>query len=58
MREHVSEARGNVNNTKKIWTLGAHYNFPGHQISNIKVTIIEKVEKFEGNYRKERDYYQ
>ena len=33
---------------------GEHFNLPGHSISNMKVTIVERVKKNDDQYRKER----
>ena len=36
---------------------GAHFNLPGHNFSDMKVTILEKVKKHDEAYRKERESY-
>ena len=36
---------------------GEHFNLPGHSISNMKVTIVERVKKNDDQYRKEREKY-
>ena len=36
---------------------GEHFNLPGHNISNMKVTIVERVKKNDDQYRKEREKY-
>ena len=41
--------------TKK--STGHHFNLPGHSLSNMKVTVIEKVKKVDQNYRKEREHH-
>ena len=34
---------------------GEHFNEPGHSLSNLTVTIIEKVKNNDLNYRRERE---
>ena len=36
---------------------GDHYNSPGHSVSDLSVTILEKVKKNCELYRKERERY-
>ena len=36
---------------------GEHFDLPGHNISNMKVTIVERVKKNDDQYRKEREKY-
>ena len=36
---------------------GEQFNLPGHSISNMKVTIVERVKKNDDQYRKEREKY-
>ena len=36
---------------------GEHFNMPGHDITCMKVSIIEKVRKLCVQYRKEREKY-
>ncbi len=36
---------------------GSHFNLPGHDISKMSVTILEKVKKYDTSYRKEREHY-
>ena len=38
-------------------TTREHFNLPGHNISNMKVTIVERVKKNDDQYRKEREKY-
>ena len=56
-KKRISQHVGYVKNKITHQATGHHFNLPGHSISNMKVTIIEKVEKFEINYRKEREHH-
>ena len=38
-------------------TTGDHFNKPGHSISNIKITILERVKSTGPIFRKERKKY-
>ena len=39
----VDQHRGYVNNEKLDTASGAHFNLPGHSLSDLSVTILEKV---------------
>ena len=58
MSERFAEHRGYVNNKELDKPTGHHFNQPGHDISNMQVTILQKLK---GNsnelYRKEREKY-
>ena len=51
--EHLRYVRTNKLNK----ATGAHFNSPGHNISNMRVTILEKVRSSNWQYRKEREKY-
>ena len=36
---------------------GLHFNKPGHNLSNLKIIVIEKQKTEDDNYRKEREKY-
>ena len=36
---------------------GFHFNLPGHDISHMCVTVLEKVKKCDTMYRKEREHF-
>ena len=57
LRERISEHRGCIHNKNKTQATGAHFNLPGHSLSDMKVTILEKVRKHDEAYRKERELY-
>ena len=56
MSERFAEHRGYVNNKELDKPTGHHFNQPGHDISNMQVTILQKLK---GNcnelYGKERE---
>ena len=55
--ERISEHRGYIHNKKLNQATGAHFNLPGHGLSDMKFTVLEKVMKTDENYRKERESY-
>ena len=57
LRERISEHRGYIHNKVKSQATGAHFNLPGHSLSDMKVTILEKVKSKDDLYRKERESY-
>ena len=57
LKYRISEHRGYINNHKYTQATGYHFNMPGHNLSNMSVTIIEQVKKNDMMYRKERESY-
>ena len=55
LKERISEHRGYIYNKVLTQATGAHFNLPGHQLSDMKVTVIEQVKMFDESYRKERE---
>ena len=53
--ERISKHRGYIHNKKLTQASGAHFNLPGHNLSDMKVTILEKVKKHDEACRKERE---
>ena len=53
IRKRIREHRAYIHRTETDQTTGAHFNKPGHSISNMKITIIEKVKSSAPIYRKE-----
>ena len=51
LSDRFSEHRVN----RKI--LSQHFNSPGHSISDMKITVIEKIKKNDKSYREERETY-
>ena len=57
LKERLSDHRGYINNHKTEYATGHHFNQPGHDLSNLKITIIEKQNSQDESYRKERERY-
>ena len=51
MSEHI----GFVITKKLDKATGGHFNLPGHSISNMKVTMLEKMKTSDTIHRKERE---
>ena len=56
MKFRLAEHRGYVNNNVDTPT-GEHFNLPGHSLSDLRVSILEKVRSKDDMYRKERERY-
>ena len=52
-----TQHRGYVRNEKLDTATGTHFNLPGHSLSNMKVTILEKIKSNEPMMRKTRESY-
>ena len=52
--ERLSEHKVYVNNIFPTQATGIHFNQPGHNLANLKITIVEKLKKDNGAYRKEK----
>ena len=48
----IDQHRGYINNENKTQQQRDHYNSPGHSVSDLSVTILEKVRKNYALYRK------
>ena len=57
LKYRLADHRGYVNNQHIDKATGAHFNQPGHDLSNLTVTIIEKQRTENETYRKEREKY-
>ena len=57
LQKRLSEHRGYVKNNIFSQATGHHFNQPGHDISNMTITAIEKVKNMDPSYRKERESY-
>ena len=57
LKERLSDHRGYINNKKIEYITGHHFNLPGHDLSNLKITILEKQKTEDDLYRKERERY-
>ena len=52
--QRIYDHLGYVRNQNINQATGNHFNLAGHDISNMKFTIIEKVKKDDQTYRKEK----
>ena len=57
LQNRIADHRGYVINEHLNTATGFHFNTPGHSVSNLTVTIIEKVRKSDESYRKQREKY-
>ena len=55
LQERFSEHKAYVTNKQLTKATGAHYNIPGHNVSDMKVIILEKVYSSDPLVRKERE---
>ena len=55
LQERFSEHRGYVANNHLNKATGFHFNQKGHSISDMEITIIEKVHNSNGQFRKQRE---
>ena len=53
----MSQHRGYVNNRNLNQPTGYHFNQPGHSISDMRITVLEKVKHKDELYRREREKY-
>ena len=56
LKLRLAEHRGYIGNNDDTAT-GEHFNSPGHSISDLSITILEKVKRKGEMYRKEREKY-
>ena len=52
LKDRISEHIEYINSKKCSEPEGEHFNQPGHQKSDMRVLILEKVESFHPQYRK------
>ena len=57
LKNRISEHIEYINSKKYSEPAGEHFNHPGHQISDMRVLILEKVQSFDPQYRKEQESY-
>ena len=57
LSKRFSDHKGYVKNHDVTQATGKHFNEKGHNLSHMKITIIEKVKKDCEQYRKEREKY-
>ena len=54
LQERIAEHRGYIVNHHRAKATGEHFNLPGHQLSDMRVTVVEKVRNNTA-YRKQRE---
>ena len=57
LKERFSEHKGYVVNNKLTKATGEHFNQKGHKVSDMSVTILEKIFSSDPAVRKEREKY-
>ena len=57
MRERFLAHRGYVTRKEYDKTTGSHWNEPGHSVSDMGFTVLEKVFKKDEAYRKQREIF-
>ena len=57
LKFRIDEHKGYIVNKKLENATGAHFNLPGHTVSNLTVTVLEIPTKNYVWYRKERERY-
>ena len=57
LRTRLANHRGYVVNHHIDQATGAHFSLPGHNVSNMKITILEQVKFNNEAYRKQREKY-
>ena len=57
LKDRISEHKGYVRNNKINEPTGEHFNKPGHELSDLKVIVLEKIKNLNSLYRKERESY-
>ena len=55
LNDRICEHIGYIRTQKLEKATGGHFNLPGHSLSNLKTTILEKVRVNNTQYRKERE---
>jgi hypothetical protein len=53
----LADHRGYVNTQDLTKATGLHFNSPGHSLSDLRITVLEKVRSDDDLYRKEREKY-
>ena len=55
LKERVKEHVDYIRRLFPTQATGQHFNMPGHELSNMTITILEKVYKHDESYRQERE---
>ena len=54
-KDRMGEHRNYVRNQVLTKATGLHFNKPGHQLSDMQVTVLEKIQNEDPHFRKERE---
>ena len=57
LKFRLADHRGYVNTQDLTKATGLHFNSPGHSLSDLRITVLEKVRSDDDLYRKEREKY-
>ena len=57
LKERVKEHVDYVRRLFPTQATGQHFNMPVHDLSNMTITILEKVSKYDNSYRQEREKF-
>ena len=57
LKERLSDHKQYIKSIVPTQATGEHFNQPGHTLSDLSITIIEKVKKNETMYRKQREKF-
>ena len=57
LKFRIADHKKYIRNENTEQATGAHFNLPGHSMSNLKVTMIERMKKEDDQYRKECEKY-
>ena len=57
MKERFLEHKNYVNANNQSKSTGAHFNKKGHTVSDMEITVIEKVYNQDPRYRKQREKF-
>ena len=55
LRKRITQHRGYVNNKETKKATGFHFNLPGHSITDMQVTILEKIRYTSEAHRKKQE---
>ena len=55
LKDRFGEHKGYVNNNNQIKTTGVHFNTKGHSVSDMLITVVEKVYNQDPQFRKQRE---
>ena len=57
LKQRLGDHKGYINSFNLKQPTGKHFNQKGHSLSNMKITVLEKVKKKDTQYRKEREKF-